>query len=165
MQQPYVGNGQFNQQQSYGTPPAPAANQQMNGAQQTGNQSNTLQASNQLNSQQPIVITQAGKKKKKTGQKVLNAIIVILAVALIVGIIALTIMQCKETKKDLDAQNAAKEAAAKEAAAKETTETITETQNEQIKSAEFVHHPKIVDNANPQLTLDSVNQQQQQTIR
>ena len=160
MQQPYVGNGQFNQQQSYGTPPAPAANQQMNGAQQTGNQSNTAQASNQLNSQQPIVITQASKKKKKTGQKVLNAIIVILAVALIVGIIALTIMQCKETKKDLDAQNAAKEAAAKE-----TTETITETQNGQIKSAEFVNHPKIVDNANPQLTLDSINQQQQQTIR
>ena len=164
MQQPYVGNGQFNQQQSYGTPPAPSANEQMYGMQQTGAQSNTWQASNQLNSQQPIIITQAGKKKKKTGQKVLHAIIVILAVALIVGIIALTIMQCKDTKEQLDAQSAAKEAADKKAA-ETTTTTANETQNSQMKDVELVSPPpKIVDNANPQLTLDSVNRQQQQTV-
>ena len=117
MQQQYLLNEQFNQyqrQQQYDMPPAPMPDQQWvdgqaqmfpPGQQQMSNQANMVQIPNQMDNRQPVIITQGGKKKKsKTGQSILNAIIVTLAVILIVGIIALTIVQCKQKKEDLDAQ-------------------------------------------------------------
>ena len=120
MQQSYVGSGQVDQQQQNGIPPASTAEQQQFGGQsqmlppdqqQISNQSNTVQIPNQQYSQQqPIIISQAGKKKKKTGRKILNALIVALAIILIVGIIALTIMQCKKAREQCDAKNHTNEA-------------------------------------------------------
>lgn len=158
MQQPYVGNGQFNQQQ-YSVPPAPTAGQQQQfgqpiqppGQQQISNQSNVVQIPNQFGSQQPIVITQGSKKKKsKTGQNILNALIVVLAVILIVGIIALTIQQCKNAKEQADTQKAAEEAA-------KQNDKLATTDNQ------LCYNTQDVNNNTAGINLDSVNQSQSQS--
>ena len=189
MQQPYVGNEQFNQyqqQQQYGMPPAPTVDQQQiygqvpmmpPGQQQIGNQSNMVQVPNQQYSQQqPIVITQAGgKKKKKTGQKILNALIVALAVILVVGIIALTIMQCKQAKEKIDAENQAKEQLDAKNQANEASEQNAELQKPELTRQQ----PKLiidksggeldgytaqsVNNNVPTNNLDTINQSQSQS--
>ena len=188
MQQPYVGNEQFNQyqqQQQYGMPPAPTVDQQQfygqvpmmpPGQQQIGNQSNMVQIPNQQYSQQqPIVITQGGKKKKKTGQKVLNALIVALAVILVVGIIALTIMQCKQAKEKIDAENQAKEQLDSKNQANEASEQNAELQKPELirQQPELIidksggeldgYTAQSVNNNVPTNNLDTINQSQSQS--
>ncbi len=161
MQQQYEQNGQFNQylqQPQYDMSPAPTADQKQQYGpptqspvqQQIGNQSNTVQIPNQFGSQQPIVITQGGKKKKKTGQKILNALIVLLAIILIVGIIALAIKQCKETKEQADAQKAAEETA------KQDSELIAS-------NGELCYASKDASNNTASNNLETVNQSKSQS--
>lgn len=189
MQQSSVGNGQFNQyqqQQQYGMPPAPMADQQWfdgqaqmfpPGQQQISNQSNVVQIPNQQYSQQqPIIITQAGgKKKKKTGQKILNTLLVLLAVILVVGIIALTIMQCKQAKEKIDANNQAKEQLDAKNSANEASEQNAELQKPELikQKPELIIDKSVgeldgytaqsVNNNAPTNNLDTINQSQSQS--
>jgi preprotein translocase subunit SecG len=159
------------QQQIYGQVPMMPPGQQ-----QIGNQSNIVQVPNQQYSQQqPIVITQGGKKKKKTGQKVLNALIVALAVILVVGIIALTIMQCKQAKEKIDAENQAKEQLDAKNQANEASEQNAELQKPELikQQPELIidksggeldgYTAQSVNNNVPTNNLDTINQSQSQS--